>query len=211
VNIESYFKARIDELRDLANRGDPWVFLCASSFIEYLAKMVFGKSTTATDYKIFLKKHFFRICPEYARFTYSSGKSDLADQMYHVLRCGIVHSFSLIADPRARTKNGRDRSILLAHRKNGATHLDHIVDAGQNPEIDAAVFTAEDFIEDISKVMENILEESRGGSTSARHLRNNIETWLDQYPPITGIIEIKPKPSSPNSQVVKGVTNLSSA
>src|ERR1700737_2293027 len=34
VRTESYFNARVAELRSLATRGDPWVFLCASSFLE---------------------------------------------------------------------------------------------------------------------------------------------------------------------------------
>src|SRR6266571_6800773 len=117
MNIEHYFRDRVDELRALANRGDPWVFLCASAFIEYLAKIVQGHGSG--DYKQFLKNCFFKVCPKYASFRYDSGKSDLAEQMYHVLRCGIVHSFSLIADSKAKKSGGRDRSILLAHRRSG--------------------------------------------------------------------------------------------
>src|SRR5213594_1781122 len=127
-DIETYFRNRVDELRSLAQRGDPWVFLCASSFLEYLAKIELGKTTSATDYKDFLKNYLFKVCPAYAGFQYHSGSQDLADQMYHVLRCGIVHSFSLFADPAAKRKHGgRDRSILLAHRSSGQRHLANYV------------------------------------------------------------------------------------
>ena len=61
MKIESYFDGRLNELRSLAARGDPWVFLCASSFLEYLAKVESGKSTGAREYKDFLQKYLFKI------------------------------------------------------------------------------------------------------------------------------------------------------
>jgi hypothetical protein len=190
VKIEFYFESRIAELRKLVTLGDPWVFVCASSFIEYLAKMSNGAPTGAREYKDFLRNHYFRTCPEYASFRYSCGKQDLAEQMYHVLRCGIVHSFSLFADSHARKYDGRDRSILLAHRHSaaGRKHLDNWVDNRRNPKLDAALFVAEDFVEDIAKVSQSLFTESKRRSIAGRQLRNNIRTWISTYPPIGPLI-----------------------
>jgi len=202
VNSGRYFRDRIDELRSLAKRGDPWVFLCASAFIEYLAKISQGK--TPSGYKQFLTQYFFKVCPEYASFRYHSGKSDLAEQMYHVLRCGIVHSFSLIADPTAKSRGGRDRSILLAHRQSGAKHLGNLVDRHRNPKLDAAIFVAEDFVEDIAKVSDFIFVEARKRTAQGEQLRSNIRTWVHAYPPLRtlsgqnqkGILLSQGKPSA---------------
>ncbi len=186
--IEQYFKNRIQELKQIAARGDPWVFLNASSFIEYLAKMRLGRITTAQDYKEFLEKYFFQICPHYRNFKYCSGKCDLADQMYHVLRCGIVHSFSLIADRQAQARGGRHRSIVLAHRLEGRAHLSHFVNNRRKPKIDAVVFVAEDFVEDIERVTEALFNESKESSPNGRQLKQNIRQWVKQYPPIGAVI-----------------------
>jgi hypothetical protein len=169
----------------LAQRGDPWVFLCASSFLEYLAKIELGKATTSTDYKNFLKNYLFRVCPDYAAFRFRSGAKDLAEQMYHVLRCGIVHSFSLFADPSAKAKHGgRDRSILLAHRSSGQRHLANHVNQRTKPKVDAAVFIAEDFVDDVGKVTEFLFAQARKRTNVGRQLRNNMRTWVKTYPPV---------------------------
>jgi len=189
--LGEYLRDRVGELRSLALRGDPWVFLCASAFIEYMAKMVQGEARGASGYKDFLKDVFFEVCPEYAKFRYRSRQMDLADQMYHVLRCGIVHSFSLVVDSAAEKGGGRDRSILLAHRMNGAAHLQPYEGS-----IDAVIFTAEDFVEDIGMVVEFIIEQSQ--SRDGQALSRNIQRWTDKHPPILGRFPIQP--SSPEAQ-----------
>jgi hypothetical protein len=196
MNIEHYFLGRLDELRTLAKRGDPWVFLCASSFLEYLARIWTGKATSQTDYKRFLEACFFRVCPAYARFKYDSGETDLARQMYHVLRCGIVHSFSLVVDKAARGKRGRDRSILLAHRASGLKHLKNYVDGKCNPKLDAAIFVAEDFVEDIGKVTKSIFDEAKEGSASGKAREAKIRKWVETCPPIALLELSKPQQAS---------------
>ncbi len=185
TKTETYFKNRVTELRSLAERGDPWVFLCASSFLEFLAKLELGKATSSTDYKNFLRNSFFKVCPAYAGFRYRSGSLDLAEQMYHVLRCGIVHSFSLFADPLAKANHGgRDRSILLAHRSSRQGHLTNYVNQRTKPRIDAAVFIAEDFVDDVSKFTDFLFAEARKRTIAGRRLRSNMQTWMKTHPPI---------------------------
>lgn len=98
-SIHFYYKERIGEVKRYSSIGDVWVFLMCSVFIEYLVKLVSGKeATNKGDYKHFIGTYLSLIDPRYKNFKYSNGKTDLPDQMYHVLRCGIVHGFSFIAD-----------------------------------------------------------------------------------------------------------------
>lgn len=186
TRIEKYMLNRVAELKSLSERGDPWFFLCASSYIEYLAKLVKGRATTASDYKTFLKDYFFEVCPSYTTFTYMSGEQDLDVQMYHVLRCGLVHSFSFIADNIAQNYGGRHRSIVLAHRREGKTHLDSYVNNRTNPRIDACIFVAEDFAEDVENATKFIFQQSRKREQSGRDLLANIKRWFEAHPPISG-------------------------
>jgi hypothetical protein len=178
---EKYFLERCSELEAMCQEGTPWVFLCAAAMIEYLSKIVNGKDKGGEGYKEFVDHHLAAVRQEYATFRYTNGASNLAAQMYHVLRCGIMHSFSLIPDSRAQYHGGHDRSIVLAHRKEKRPHLSHFKSRNAP---DSVCFVAEEFVEDIRKAVERIfiLAKTDVG------LRNNIEFWLKSHPPIAGNI-----------------------
>jgi hypothetical protein len=180
-DAQSYFSARTRELLGICNAGDPWVFVCASTFIEYLAKLVNGRDDGAEGYKKFVTNYLAKVRLEYHTFTYKSGEQDLPVQMYHVLRCGIVHSFSLVPDDRAIRKRGRLRSIVLSHRASGDTHLSPFSSANAP---DAAIFVAEDFVEDLQKAVTYLFLQAKADAA----LTSNIRTWLNDYPPIVGNI-----------------------
>ena len=189
---KNYFLDRIGELNQLShdkNYVNPWIFVCASAFIDYLAKIVSGADRGRTGYKDFIKDYLSRINSNYKNFTYNDGKKDLPDQMYHVLRCGILHSFSFIPDSRSRRSGGRDRSIVLCHSderdRKGWRHLMFFPPSGYTgPTIvtDAALFVAEDFIDDLEKVVNLIFADASTNAT----LSVNIETWTSNHPPIMG-------------------------
>jgi hypothetical protein len=183
-SIERYFFGRLSELESLAKRGDPWVFLCASSYIEYLMKIVLGRSGDQEDYKNFLLNYFFKACSKYAAYRFSFGTNDLHVQMYHVLRCGIVHSFSLIPDPKARRKGGRYRSILLAHQGQGYEHLQPVIRNRMRPKIDSVVFVAQDFVGDLKEATNYVFRETRKREPAAKQIRDNMLNWFKEYPPI---------------------------
>lgn len=101
--------------------------------------------------------------------------------MWCVLRCGIVHNFSLIPDKRIEPckSNARDRSIILTHRKNkDGPHLSNYTGIKNNR--DSALFVAEDFANDINITVEYIFKEAKNN----RQLENNIMSWIRQFPPI---------------------------
>lgn len=182
-SIHNYYKERIGEVKRYSAIGDVWVFLMCSVFIEYLVKLVSDKEVTdKDDYKDFIRNYLSLINPLYRDFKYANGKRDLPDQMYHVLRCGIVHGFSLIADKTARKKGGRDRSILIGHKSGGGTHLDPINRKG----FDSVFFCAEDFANDIEKVIDLVFQMAKENNI----LRDQIINWVKIYPPISFLGEV---------------------
>jgi len=164
---------RIAELRDCCTSKSPWVFLGAAAYVEYLAKLA------GLSYKDFVSLRLALIRPEYAAFAYRSGKTDLPTQMYHVLRCGIVHSLSLIPDQRARNEGGRDRSIVLCHRQSDAVHLSSV---SSTLVPDAALFVAEDFVDDLARATEQLFEDAVHDAA----LERRISEHLRQHPLISG-------------------------
>ncbi len=181
--VKKYMDDRANELKTLALRGDPWFFLCASSFIEYMAKLDKGECTNQTDYKDFLNKYLFVEKSKYADFRYSNPQTKLVDQMYHVLRCGLVHSFSLIPDPKATTKGGKNRSILLAHKSSTFQHLQPYVNNKKRPKVDGCIFIAEEFADDLAKMTQDLF--AKASKRSEIVLRNNILKWVNKYPPVS--------------------------
>lgn len=181
MNLEAasrYFQKRARELRRACADGTPWVFLSASAYLEYLSKL-----TGPVGYKNFIKVYLSQVRPLYRDFVYRNGKQDLDVQMYHILRCGIVHSFSLIPDRQARVANGRERSIILCHAKErDKKKWSHLMQYRTRKIPDAALFVAEDFVDDIGKVTKLIFEKAK----TDKQLGDNIERWLGNYPPITG-------------------------
>ena len=145
-DIEKYFLDRVAELENQCSEHTTWVFLCASAMINYLVNLVNGRETNRTDYKRFVIDYM----PEgYKNFQFLNRDQNLDVQMYYTLRCGIVHNFSLFPDAKGVRAGARERSIALTHRDNkDGDHLSN--HEGINKNLDAALFVAEDFINDIS-------------------------------------------------------------
>lgn len=178
--IESYFKERATELKKMTKQGTPWEFLCISAFIEYLSKLVNGADGQHyRQYKKFIKEYFGKVNSLYENFTYRCGKKDLSTQMYNVLRCGIVHAFSMVPSEESRKKGGRIRSIVLCHKKSGRLHLTNYHTKNI---ADAAIFVAEDFAEDTIQVVNNIFQKAQKDT----NLKGHIINWYSKQTPILG-------------------------
>ncbi|MBP9077452.1 MAG: hypothetical protein KBG02_11370 [Haliscomenobacter sp.] len=183
--IYNYIKGMSTKLVKVANEeGDPWIFLMCSCFIDYLVRMVNDKETIHKDYKDFIRSYLSRINPLYRDFKFSCGKQDLPEQMYHVLRSGIVHSFSLVPDSKSLTKGGRSRSIIVSHRKNNNVHMTPYM----NGSFDSVIFTAEDFAEDLDKLVDLFFNDIALKDDS---LKNNITQWFTKHPHIMAMSELQ--------------------
>jgi hypothetical protein len=176
---KQYFHKLISAAKEYCVDGTPLPFVLGACFIDYFCKMVDGEDKKKTGYKDFVTKYMKEVREEYVTFKYANGAQDLPAQMYHVLRCGVVHSFSLIPDKKVNKQPGRDHSVALCHKaeadKKGLKHLSHY--AGPR-NLDAALFVIEDFLDDLLAVNELIYNKAVNDST----LRGKIEGWLRVSP-----------------------------
>jgi len=176
--------ATVRALKRLAGdprQRNPIVFIAGSAFIEYLSKLFYGRGGAA-EYKKFIRLHLSKANPGYRSFVYRfpSGvrKRDLPVQMYHVLRCGIIHSYSLIPDDVALSRGGRNRSVALAHRSAEIPHLSAWFSDGQP----TCVLVAEDFVQDIEATVIYMFQRAN----SSKALAKRIDRWMKKHPPIQG-------------------------
>ena len=182
-SAQAYLAARVDEFKRCCHAGSPCVFLGAAAFLEYLSKAVVGQDDRGDGYKTFVKDWLSKVRADYRDFAYKDGTKDLPKQMYHVLRCGIVHSFSLIPDNRDRKAGGRDRSIVLCHRAEAVSRGLHHLSPYSTTEIsDAALFVAEDFVDDLAALVNIVFAAAAGDSSLEKHILK----WLSDFPPISG-------------------------
>ena len=176
----AYYIGLIDSLDNIVKYdGSPWIYSCAATLIDQLAKLADGSDQKAAGYKNFVRDYLSRVDPRYLTFTYASGDTDLPEQMYHILRCGIVHAFSLVADPQSAAKGGRDRSIVLTHRYS-AGNKSHLSSYSGPMATDSCLLIAEDFLNDLRKVIELLFDEACNNQA----IETNILTWMTHQPPI---------------------------
>jgi hypothetical protein len=177
------FKQLLIAVKNYCQDGSPLPFVLGAAFIDYYSKMVKGCDEKGPGYKEFIVNYMQKVRKEYQTFTYLNTKDNLPEQMWHVMRCGLVHTFSLFPDKSIKRQPGRDRSIVLCHKTEAAAkglrHLSHYLGPKS---LDAAVFVAEDFIDDLIAVNDLIFDQASSGSV----LKDNIEKWLKQCPPISG-------------------------
>ncbi len=130
-----YFHQRADEL--LSVNGTPWLFAGGVCLIEYLTKLKSGGDGNQFNVIDFIRLEM----PEYANFQYSTTHKrrhrtgldytdrDLPEQMYYVLRCGLLHRFSLVPSAKEVGNGGRPRSIAMIHQEIADhAHLERIMD-----------------------------------------------------------------------------------
>jgi hypothetical protein len=199
-----YFLGILRELEVECQKRPAWVFLCCSAMIEYLAKMsvdpaILPLPSDAQAYMTFIET---RMPSTYRDFEYlvthptppfgspagttATSRRDLPLQMYCILRCGLVHSFSMYPNPRYTTHGpgrfARPRSIVLTHRRRrnqiGVVHLENY--AGLNGNLDSAQFVLQDFISDIRTAINALFLAARNDT----HLRQVIRSNLSTQPPL---------------------------
>jgi len=188
LRTQKSFMTTVRALKRLARdpqQRNPIVFVVASAFIEYLSKLFYGRGG-AGEYKKFVRLHLSKANPDYRQFVYrfpdGTTKRDLPVQMYHVLRCGIIHSYSFIPDDIALSKGGRDRSVSIAHRASKIPHLSPWFNQGQP----TCVVVAEDFVQDIEATVRYIFRKAK----TSKALAKRMARWMKKHPPIQGGIRL---------------------
>jgi hypothetical protein len=159
----------------------PFPFLCAATMIEYLIRI----SGYGDNYINFICDH---LPGGYQNFQYhhTGGERDLPQQMWYILRNGLVHTFSLFPDKTGQNAGARERSILITHRSAGdGPHLSHVKKISGGIDADAALFVLEDFCEDISGVIRKVFSDAAGDPRKAKKIHDNWErsppaAWLGE-------------------------------
>jgi hypothetical protein len=181
-DVRSRFDLWFKELDPICHTANPWGFLCLSALIDYLSRLATNVERPGRkEFVTFITDYF---PDQYGNFRYKNGKTDLPHQMYSILRSGLVHSFSLVPDERTKKGGGRARSIVLIHAQEATRQgLDHLQNySGPQGNLDAALFVAQDFLNDTRIAADNLLTKATPGSV----VENNILSWFSKYPPITG-------------------------
>lgn len=171
-DLERYFQWHFDQLKGVCEVESPWIFVCLSVFIEYLANM------TGQGYAEFIAK---RYPTKYRDFKYKDGKADLPKQICKILRNGLVHRLSLTPKKDDQDSGARQRSVHLDHRKSGTQHLEPY--GGDRSDIDAPTLIAEDFLEDTKNVALGLIRTAR----DKPRLAQQIITFITESPPIAGL------------------------
>jgi len=168
----------LSELRPIIVGGTPWGFLGLSAYVDFLAKLAWGEDKKSSGYKDFFEDWF----PErYRNFEYDPEVKDLPLQFYHVLRCGICHSFSLVPDAKSLSSGGRRGSIVISHDGIDASdgtvyaHLSKYTKNGKN----AAVLLAGTLCDDLVSVVDRMFRD--------QSVQANAESWVTKFPPIASI------------------------
>lgn len=173
-----YLIAEINSLRHI--KGTVWIFVGAATMIDYLASLSLGRPAGRSGYIAFIREW---MRPEYNNFEYAQKhrkpgtgiirggrrvarritKSDLPEQMYYMLRCGLVHGFSLVPTHQESVNGGRERSITINSR------LDSIRDRKAHLEpfnkvpliIDSIYFVDEDLLDDLVEATNKLFADHR--------------------------------------------------
>ena len=151
--------------------------------LDHLASLVAGKNRGRIGYTTFIRQFMAPHRPGYQEYIYHNGNNDLPDQMYFILRCGLVHNFSFIPDQDSIRKGGRSRSIVLCHQKEAnAEGWYHLMPCSTEKIKDGVLLIAEDFIEDISKAIERIFKKAEND----HGLKSRMGSWIKKHPPLAG-------------------------
>lgn len=188
---KQYFLDRVDELRAIS--GTPFGFAGTCILIEVLSRFTIGTGKGKSgriDYEQFVSNWLPK---KYSDFKYSKrvmppGKDEmdkyLPTQMYCILRCGLVHNLSFVAGNSEIANGATDRSIWMLSRKGadelGLKHLDPFQQVGPPVVEDAALFVAEDFLEDIENAIRSIFAKAE----SDEELKDNIAKHVSDRCPI---------------------------
>lgn len=172
--IEAYCLERLSEAKEISS---PWGFLCVASFVDFLAKLSTNADQKSPGYKQFFSQWF---PSSYVNFTYANGQQDLPEQFYHVLRCGISHSFSFYPDALSISKGGRVRSVLITHdgQDDDGTVYSHLANYTKNG-FDSAILIGGTLCNDLGTVIQNMFVDST--------VQANAEQWVIKHPPIGAI------------------------
>lgn len=174
---KAYWRDRASELKSINHKI--WGFVGAAAMIDFGAKLLHDGKSEGKDYKSFVRDN---LDDKYKKFAYKDGKQDLDVQMWHILRCGILHAFTLSADERGDKAGARDGSIVIASLDDKCEPKHNVTPWTEDGK-DACLLVLEPFVDDIWKAVETIFD---SGTYDA-----SINKCYDENPPFTTFLSAK--------------------
>jgi hypothetical protein len=182
INLKRYLNERIDELEKMADSTNPvnrnsLIFTLCLSYLDFLCCHINDDYTTGKHYKSFVKKYL-------KSYNFKIDKLSFVDILYG-LRCGCVHNYAIQHYIQNKHKTYiSDLRIVLSNRNDakseGITHLERVkidIDGKTNK---AVVIVAEDFVNDLKNVTNNICNEI----DTNKSLKKRILNAFNRCPPI---------------------------
>lgn len=149
-----YWKDRAQELRTI-NQAI-WGFVGAAAMIEHGTKLANNGEGGRTRYKNFVKA----FGAKYVDFVFKDSSKDFDVQIYHTFRCGLLHSFSLIADDQGQDYGARDGSIVLSSLNDKGVTADLNCTAYTAYDHDACRLVLEPLVEDIGNAIDRLFDDA---------------------------------------------------
>lgn len=153
AQYRQYWKDRVQELKSINHAI--WGFVGAAALIDHGTKLANNGNGGRANYKAFVRS----FGDKYRDFTYNGGTKDLDVQVYHTFRCGLLHSFSLVADDQGVDAGARSDSIVLAAVMDGApaeVHCTNYAEYGK----DACALVLEPFLDDIGNAIDSLFDDA---------------------------------------------------
>ncbi|MBO7693279.1 MAG: hypothetical protein J6T10_11675 [Methanobrevibacter sp.] len=191
--IEKFFNDKMKELEYLVNPkkdyilfGDKhhslWIFLNCCSYIDTLAKLIYPNLKVTNRNIKFINEYIY---PNYKNrrlkiFNNTNEEVLFNNQIYYILRCGITHSLAMINTN--YIKNGvrfaYEKSIIIGYKSDNKyrnlKHLQKVHLILNNIKQESVMLFAEDFINDIKKATEKLLNEAKQNNSVLNTIINSM-------------------------------------
>lgn len=198
MNISDYqlwINARIEELKTAQRNkndidrlnGSIWDFVLMGCLVDVISRINYNniKSSIKRTSKLFDDR-----LPKYREVYYNKPKiiNDVPEQIYMVMRCGLVHSLSLVPNKDYMTSKSyenhwRKGSLLLTHRGN---HLQMRTRIHNGEPIDACQLDYSTMLDDMQSALDAIFQDAKQDTTLSDH----IETFVRENPTLGFVLSI---------------------
>nr|WP_128081132.1 hypothetical protein [Acetobacter persici] len=198
LSYQTWINDRIQELRTAQSiksevdrlNGSIWDFVLMGCLVEIVAKLNCTHKVSSTLHKI--SKLFDDRLPQYRIPSYKTHNNikDVPEQIYMVMRCGLIHSLSLVPDRTYKErknykKHWREWSLLLTHKGN---HLQMMTWKPNGQPIEACLLDYSTMLDDMQTALDAIFQDAVNDTALSAH----IETFVKENP-MLGLVPALPQ------------------
>lgn len=191
--IITYIQDRLNELKEKANsrkknNRNPSVFFDAAAFLDFLSTHIKnGVNADGTAYIDFIQKYIYNNVD--IIFKARNDTYKLTEQIWHILRCGGLHNYSLSPYGWYNKNPALKNSLFLTNKHDKNKNITHkmIVNVDFSDgslTSKGIVLVAEDFIEDVEKCVNKLLSNFRSKKPEYKKLKTDLRQSFKDCPPV---------------------------